>query len=295
MINHMKSEKTQGLIVNIAIYLFAFSAGFIPYYYASDLIGSVWSMFIFTTVASLIMYVFCVLFKNTSIYDPYWSVAPLVMTLLHIFRFGTFNFNSLLFSILVFIYAFRLTRNWYLTYKGLDPKHEDWRYQKYRQSLSPIKFQIVNFFGLIFIPTYVVFAAFLPGIYFMNLSEMTYLSFIGLTLMLLGPVLEFIADHQVHKFIKENYDRSKVCNIGLWKYSRHPNYLGELTFWLGIALTFLFSNISRWYFALGFIPMLLLFLFISIPLMEKHNLEKRPEYAEYKRHTSMLLILPRRK
>ena len=295
MINHMKSEKTQGLIVNIAIYIFAFSIAFIPYYFASESIGPVWSMFVFTTVATLILYAFCLIFKNTSIYDPYWSVAPFVMTVLHIIRFYTFNFNSLIFLILVFIYAFRLTRNWYLTYRGLDPKYEDWRYQKYRQTLSPFKFQVVNFFGLIFFPTYVVFAAFLPGIYFMSLRTLTYLSFIGLALMLAGPILEFIADHQVHKFIKENNDHSKVCNIGLWKYSRHPNYLGELTFWLGIALTFLFSDLAHWYFALGFLPMLLLFLFISIPLMEKHNLEKRPEYAEYKRHTSLLLILPRRK
>lgn len=291
----MKSEKTIGLIVNVAIYIFAFAIGYIPYYFLSDNVGPIWSMFVFTTVATLVMYIFCVIFKNTSIYDPYWSVAPLVMALIHMFRFEAFQLHSIIFVILVFIYSARLTFNWYMTYKGLNPKYEDWRYKKFRETSSPFVFQIINFFGLIFIPTYAVFAAFLPGLYFMSLNDFSLLSIIGFAFMLGGPVLEFISDHQSHKFIKECSDHSKICNVGLWNYSRHPNYLGELMFWLGCALTFLFSDFAHFYYAFGFIPMLLLFIFISIPLMEKHNLEKRPAYEEYKRQTSMLLILPRRK
>ena len=292
----MKKEKIIGVLVNIAIYLIAFALAFIPYYFMLiNEIHPLLNMLTFTMTATFVIYIFCVIFKNTSIYDPYWSVAPLVMVILHMVAYKTFNINAIIFVVLVFLYAFRLTRNWYLTYDGLDPINEDWRYQKYRHSLPRWKFEFVNFFGLIFFPTFVVYASLIPGLLFMFLVEFNPLAIIGFFFMLLGPALELIADYQVHSFIKDNDDHSKVCDRGLWNYSRHPNYLGELTFWFGIMLTFILTNLEIWYFGLGFIIMLLLFVFISIPLMEKHNIEKRPAYIEYKKHTSMLLILPRRK
>lgn len=291
----MNKEKTVGVLLISAIYLLAFAVGYIPFHYLAFYgANPLFTMFVFTLVATLVIYVFCLIYKNTSIYDPYWSVAPLIMTILFIIRYQYYNLTSLIFAIIVFIYSFRLTRNWFLTYKGVDPKYEDWRYRKYRAK-KPVVFHLINFFGLIFFPTIVVYIAFVPGMFIMTQFEFNPLIIIGFAIMLAGPVLEFIADHQVHKFIKECNDHSKVCNIGLWKYSRHPNYLGELMFWFGIAVSFYITMYQYWPYGLGFIIMLALFLFISIPLMEKHNIEKRPEYKEYKKHTSMLLILPRRK
>lgn len=292
----MKSEKAVGVLVNIAVYILAFAIGIIPYYFlVQNNIHPIVSMLVFTLTATFVMYICCVIFKNTSIYDPYWSVAPFVMVIIHMVTYKLYNPNAIIFAVLVFLYAFRLTRNWYLTYKGLDPKYEDWRYAKFRNSLPRWKFEVVNFVGLIYLPTLVVFAALVPGLYFMELTTFNPFVIFGLIFMVAGPLLELIADYQVHSFIKDNKDHSKVCNRGLWNYSRHPNYLGELTFWFGIALTLLIAKVELWYFALGYLPMLLLFIFISIPLMEKHNIERRPNYLEYKKHTSMLLILPRRK
>ena len=292
----MKKEKAVGVLVNIAVYILAFAIGIIPYYFlVQNNIHPIVSMLVFTLTATFVMYICCVIFKNTSIYDPYWSVAPFVMVIIHMVTYKLYNPNAIIFAVLVFLYAVRLTRNWYLTYDGLDPKYEDWRYAKFRNSLPRWKFEVVNFVGLIYLPTLVVFAALVPGLYFMELATFNPFVIFGLIFMVAGPLLELIADYQVHSFIRDNNDHSKVCNRGLWNYSRHPNYLGELTFWFGIALTLLIARFELWYFALGYLPMLLLFVFISIPLMEKHNIEKRPPYLEYKKHTSMLLILPRRK
>lgn len=292
----MNKEKAFGVAINIAIYLVAFALAFIPYYFMVNAgLNSLLNMFVYTCVATLVMYVFCVAFKNTSVYDPYWSVAPFVMVIIHMVTYHLFNINSIIFAVLVFLYTVRLTRNWYLTYDGLDPKNEDWRYKKFRVSLPRWKFEVINFFGLIFIPTLVVYAALIPGLLFMFLGEFNPLAIIGFAFMIGGPLLELIADYQVHSFIRDNNDHSKVCDKGLWNYSRHPNYLGELMFWFGIALAFLLTRLDIFYYAFGFIPMALLFTCISIPLMEKHNIEKRPLYVEYKKHTSMLLILPRRK
>ena len=292
----MKNEKAIGVLANIAIYLIAFGLAFIPYYFmVQNNVHAILSMLVYTCTATLVMYIFCVIFKNTSIYDPYWSVAPFVMVMIHMVTYRLFNLNAIIFAVFVFLYTVRLTRNWYLTYSGLDPKYEDWRYQKYRNSLPRWQFEVVNFVGLIFMPTLIVYASLIPGLFYMSLEAFNPLAIIGFVFMLAGPLLELIADYQVHSFIKTNNDHSKVCNVGLWNYSRHPNYLGELTFWFGIMVTFLVTMIDIWYYGLGFILMLCLFVFISIPLMERHNIEKRPSYIEYKKHTSMLLILPRRK
>ena len=292
----MKSEKVIGVIVNVIIYAIAFAAAYAPYYYAlaAGLHFTI-AMLFYTLAATFIVYLFCLILRNTSIYDPYWSVAPLVMIIMHMVTFNYFSANAIVFAVLVFLYAFRLTRNWFLTYSGINPKYEDWRYQKYRNSLPWWQFQFVNFFGLIFFPTFVVYVCLVPGLYFVSIPGFNPLAIIGFAFMLGGPLLELIADYQVHKFIRESNDHSKVCNYGLWNYSRHPNYLGELMFWFGIMLTFMVTMYEKWYLGIGFIVMLLLFTCISIPLMEKHNIEKRPAYIEYKKHTSMLFVLPRRK
>lgn len=291
----MSKEKKIGLLVNFIIYALAFAIAFIPYYFISCDGYWIEAMFIYTVAATIIVTIPCLILKNTSIYDPYWSVAPFVMTIIHMVRFSLYNVNSIIFAIIMFWYAFRLTRNWVITYKGLDNKYEDWRYAKFRNELPGWKFQFVNLGGLIFVPTIVVFASLLPGLYFMWLNNFNPLAIIGLFLMIAGPVLEIIADYQVHKFIKDTNDHSKVCNYGLWNYSRHPNYLGELTFWFGIMVTFLCTCYTMWYAGLGFILMIILFRFASIPLMEKHNLEKRPAYKEYMEKTSMFFILPNKK
>ena len=181
----MKSEKAIGVLINIAIYLIAFSLAFVPYYFlVLNNVHPLLNMFVYTCVATFVTYIFCLIFKNTSIYDPYWSVAPFVMVIIHMITYKLFSISAIIFAVLVFLYSFRLTRNWLLTYKGLDPKYEDWRYQKYRNSLPAWKFQFVNFFGLIFIPTFVVYASLIPGLLFMFVWEFNPLAIIGFFFML---------------------------------------------------------------------------------------------------------------
>ena len=107
--------------------------------------------------------------------------------------------------------------------------------------------------------------------------------------------LELISDIQMKKFVKIRSSRSEVINIGLWKYSRHPNYLGEITVWFGVALNLIFINPPYWYLIFGAVINLLMFLFISIPMEEKHLREYKENYDEYLKTTSVLFILPRRK
>ena len=107
--------------------------------------------------------------------------------------------------------------------------------------------------------------------------------------MLIGTGLELFADIQMKKFRKNRKDRSEIIRTGLWKYSRHPNYLGEVSFWYGVAFVLFIGNFNYWWTLLGAILNTMLFLFISIPLAENNMKKYKPGFDEYKKETRMLL------
>ena len=109
-----------------------------------------------------------------------------------------------------------------------------------------------------------------------------------------SDLLEFAADRAIHRFLRENMG-GRTCNVSVWKYSRHPNYLGEMTFWAGMYMAFLAVRPDIWYLGLGFLLIEVMFIAVSIPMMERHNSERRSDYAEYKRTTSVLFLLPNKK
>ncbi|MBI5546954.1 MAG: DUF1295 domain-containing protein, partial [Deltaproteobacteria bacterium] len=82
----------------------------------------------------------------------------------------------------------------------------------------------------------------------------------------------------------------EIVNTGLWKYSRHPNYFGEVSFWWGLWLFGVASDPASalWTLA-GPVAMTGLFLFISVPMLDKRSLERRPGYAEHRRRVSALI------
>ena len=107
--------------------------------------------------------------------------------------------------------------------------------------------------------------------------------------------LQMIADFQLRGFIRTRREGEQL-ETGLWAWSRHPNYFGELGFWFGLFLFGLAAYPQGWYWLwLGIALMTLMFIFVSIPLMEQRSLERRPEYAGLIESVSMLVPLPPRK
>ena len=143
----------------------------------------------------------------------------------------------------------------------------------------------------------VVYLASVPLFVYASLSFETYsyLDFIGSGVVLLGVFFELVADLQMKKFIRIRESREQVINIGMWKYSRHPNYLGEILIWFGVAFILIIHNYQMAYWIVGAVVNLLMFLFIYIPMEEKHMLEYKPNLKDYIKTTSCLLLLPRRK
>lgn len=106
-------------------------------------------------------------------------------------------------------------------------------------------------------------------------------------------VIEAAADQQLRRFARDPAHRSQVADRGLWRHSRHPDYLGEIGFWWGMWLFGLAAAPAWWWTVAGPLAMVLLFTFVSVPMMDRRSLERRPAYAEHMRRVPALLPSPR--
>jgi len=285
----------------IAIYVFAGVAAVLLFRAltcsaASSDLSPLTALFLADVLATVIVWAFGLLYENVSVYDPYWSVFPPVAFLIWAFYTGVWSLPVILLLIASWYWGWRLTRNWAITFKGIA--HEDWRYTQYR-SLHPVLFHLLNLFGLNMMPTLVVFAAMLPGLRMFDLSfAIGDLSFLpicwrrmaiciaGFLVCITAATIQLIADKQIHDFRAAH--PGKYCNVGLWKRGRHPNYFGEMLFWWGIWIMYAAFGGLDW-FICGPIAMSAMFIGISIPLMEKRQLQNKPGYAEYRKQTRILI------
>ncbi|MCH5161920.1 MAG: DUF1295 domain-containing protein [Clostridiales bacterium] len=284
-------KKLKHLTIILLIYLLAYSVGLGACFLIENIILK---MLVFDVAATAVTFIFSLVFHNSSVYDAYWSLTPMVMSIWLFVEAQAFSVWQILFLVVFNIWGLRLTVNWIIVFT--DFSYEDWRYKKYREEHGPAVWFLLNFFGIHFMPTLIVFAGMLP-LFAIVKSEMNALSLIGMAVILLGTAFEFFADRQMHWFLKTTKDwkEKKVCREGLWNYSRHPNYLGEITVWWGVYIAMLPFALEFWYFGAGAVAVTVLFNVVSIPLMEKRQLSRRPDYAEYKKITSRLFILPHKK
>ena len=282
--------KKRDLMIIAIIYVVAYVIGVIACF---SIENTYMKFAIFDIVATIVTYVFSVIFKNSSVYDPYWSLTPMIMSIWMFVEAGAFGIWQILFLIVFNIWSMRLTINWINVFTGFD--YEDWRYRHYREITPKFFWQIVNFTGIHLFPTIMVLLGMLP-LFSIIEGHVGPLSIIGMLVVLLGTTLEYLADRSMHEFLASTNDTPGsrgVCRMGLWKYSRHPNYLGEILIWVGVYLAMIFYDMEHWYFVIGAVAVAIMFNVVSIPLMEKRQLSRRPEYAQYKKETSRLILLPK--
>ena len=232
--------------------------------------------------------------KKISVIDLYWGPLHFIQLIF------CFVVNQklpqgpmLIYCSLVFLWAFRL--GIYLYIRSIN-KPDDPRYLNLAKHWSG-NIQI-NVLGRIF---YAQFLILLITSFNLSVSAFTderlslgIVSRIGIGIALFGFLYESIADLQLLKFKKQNNKTKKVMNDGLWKYSRHPNYFGEILFWWGMwAVTI---GCPYWY--IGVIsPITITYLltrFSGVPMLEKRH-SSNPEYLEYIRSTNTLIPGPSNK
>ncbi len=246
------------------------------------------SLFLLLDVAAtVIIFIFSLIFQNASVYDPYWSVQPLVFVTASA---CTHRINLMGFTVLlaIWFWGIRLTANWAYTFHGLG--FQDWRYTMLKEKTKWL-YPLVNFFGIHLVPTFVVYFCMIPAIEIIhNQFAFKPLALTGILISLAAASIQGIADLQMHRFKKNK--NTGFIRTGLWKHGRHPNYLGEILMWWGIAIAWLLSVPvlqEKSYFILsGAVLNTCLFLFISIPLAEKHQARK-PGFAQYKKETRIFI------
>lgn len=287
-----QSSRTLGLVIIFLTYLLALLTGLMIY---SRLPYSLWlSLLIADIAATLVVWLSSLVFANASVYDPYWSVQPVIILDLLLFQAGLTDPAAVSICLVVNLWGIRLTANWITTFRSLE--HQDWRYDLIKNKTNQF-YPLVSLLGIQLMPTLVVYACVIPAVFYLEQAQsgsFSVLSTVGLAVSCTGLILETLADRQMHAFRRQSPDRSRVNRHGLWHDSRHPNYLGEIMMWWGVYLVMLSALPEIWYLGIGALLNTAMFLLISIPMAETNLARYKENYAVYQKQTRMLLPLPKK-
>ena len=228
--------------------------------------------------------------KKADIIDIYWGPSFLLscLTLLSINKNSAFP--HLILVIIVGIWAIRLGSYLYIRNMGHP---EDIRYSKMRSKYGNVGLFFINY--LIQAILIAIVSLPLQSVLSTNNLELNIISWLSGIIALAGITIEALSDKQLKAFKKDTLNNGKVMSLGLWNYSRHPNYFGNSLFWWGISiyslsLTFelivLISPIVMTYFLLKV---------SGVSMLESQIKHTKEGYKEYIDTTSAFIILPKKK
>jgi steroid 5-alpha reductase family enzyme len=243
--------------------------------------------------ATLVIFAFGTVFRNSSFYDPYWSVTPPILLLYWCGELVLSDPRIAFLFLITLFWSLRLTHNWMRSWTGLD--HEDWRYRNFKESTG-VFYPLVDLFGIQLAPTLMVFLGCLP-FYWLSSSTQTNWQFIDYLWVLIGfsgVYLEMRADNVLRDFKLTNTQPGKVLDYDVWGLCRHPNYLGELSFWFVIGSAGFLGTKDPLVW-IGFVVMLALFVFYSVPALDKKLMESKTDYEEYKKSVWSLIPIKKRR
>ncbi|HVA99337.1 MAG TPA: DUF1295 domain-containing protein [Bacteroidia bacterium] len=232
--------------------------------------------------------------KNAGIVDIFWSYNFPIIVLIYYFLGNGFEQRKMLIATMVIIWGARLGT--YLLVRIFSHLHtEDGRYKQLRQDWAPN----VNFRFLLFFQTQALSNVIL-SIPFLLICinpdpKINLLEYIGFALWLISIIGESVADRQLQLFKKNSDNKNKVCDKGLWNYSRHPNYFFEWMIWVSYFV-FALSSPYGWISIICPLSMLfLLFKVTGIPMTEEQAIRSKGDaYKAYQRTTSSFIPLPKR-
>jgi steroid 5-alpha reductase family enzyme len=245
---------------------------------------------------TLAIFGFSRLHDNSSLYDPYWSVAPMALAV----YFGWLGWGGeappvrlLVVGGLVWLWGARLTFNFYRRWEGIDD--EDWRYADFRSDYPKLYWPL-SLAGFHLFPTVLVFGGCLTLYPAMTTgaAPLGWLDGAALLVTLGAIAIETVADEQLRDFLDADHPTGTIMDDGLWAWSRHPNYFGEVGFWWGLWLFALAADPSWWWTGIGALAINLLFIFVSLPLIEDRHAERRDDYTVHTERVSRLFLWPPR-
>jgi steroid 5-alpha reductase family enzyme len=242
-------------------------------------------------VATVVIFAFSMRWNNGSVYDPYWSVAPPFVALFWIgHASGASTVRQVTATVLVFLWGIRLTYNWARGWPGLH--HEDWRYIDL-YATAPMPKWAISFLGIHLFPTVMVLLgclALIPALA-RGSNPFGLLDAAALVVTAAAILIEWVADEQLRGFGGRKQP-GEIIQSGLWAYSRHPNYFGEISFWWGLFLFALAADASYWWMIIGPLSMTAMFHWASIPMLDRRSVARRPGYDEHMRRVNAVIPWP---
>lgn len=235
-------------------------------------------------------YLVSVVIKRMDVADFAWGLGfPLLSW--GAFVISGFSVRSIVVNLLITIWGARLASH---IYSKLRTHSEDARYVEMRKSWK--NFQLRSFMQVFFLQGILLYLIAIPSIFINSqvAKGLDLFAILGVLVWLIGFYFESVGDKQLAEFIKKPENAGKIMDQGLWRYSRHPNYFGEVTMWWGIFLCGLGLS-GGLLTVVGPITITCLILFVSgVPLLEKRYLGN-VAYEEYKKRTSVFIPLPPKK
>ena len=240
-----------------------------------------------------ITWFFAVRWDNYSIVDPVWSLAFAVGGVILAWRGSGWAPRRLLLAALFGAWGLRLGVYLALRIASHHPR-EDGRYVQLRQEYGArVRLRFLAFYGI-----QAVSVVFLQGPFIQVATNAdpiwNVLELVGVIVWMVGLAGESLADAQMSRFRSNPSHAGRVCEVGLWRYSRHPNYFFESVIWWGL---FLVASGSGAWFAV-YAPLTILFLLLKVtgvPMAEAQSLKSRGEsYRRYQSRTSIFIPLPPR-
>lgn len=221
--------------------------------------------------------------KRNDVADIAWGLGFVLLTWVSFFLGDTSGARGLLIGVLVSIWGIRLA--WHIHFRNKG-KGEDYRYLAWRKAWGKW-FYMRSYLQVYLLQGALLFLIVMP-VLLANKNTgpgLGWLDGLGVVVWLLGFFFEAVGDAQLGRFIKDPANKGKLMQSGLWAFTRHPNYFGEVTLWWGIWLVS-FSVPQGWFGIVGPLTITILILKISgIPMLERKMME-HPEFAKYKARVS---------
>jgi steroid 5-alpha reductase family enzyme len=227
--------------------------------------------------------------KRNDVADIAWGLGFVLLAWTSTIT-GYASFPSIVVNILVTIWGVRLASH---IYQRNSKKPEDSRYQEWRRQWR--YFYLRSYLQVFLLQGILLYIIGLPilALHASGMGRFDLWSMLGIGVWILGFVFESVADAQLAAFVRNPTNKGKILQSGLWRYSRHPNYFGEVTQWWGIWVIVVAATGLSWTIV-GPLTISWLILFVSgIPLLEK-KYQNRADFKEYKARTSIFIPLPPR-
>lgn len=230
--------------------------------------------------------------KTDKLTDFSYALSFIAVAITSLIRSGNINLPNIVLTALVTLWALRLGS--YLVIR-IRRWGKDKRFDEIRDNFT----KFGSFWLAQGLTAWLVMIA--PQMYMHQnqADEFGQYSYLGLIIFVGALLFEAVSDMQLYNFTGQEENRGKFINKGLWKYSRHPNYFGEISVWVGVWL-YCFPALNMQQKAIGFITPLFIFVMIrfvsGVPKLEA-NAEKKwgedKDYQAYKKRTGLLIPRPR--